>query len=252
MNIGLIHGWAMHGGLWGPLVPQLETLAEVQLLELPGHGHEPMIEGEYSLASLAHHAAGQLQPGSIVIGWSLGAMVAMQLALQFPQQVRALILISSTPRFVNLDQVDSWSHGIRHEVLQGFAHELEQGVERALGRFLALQLGNDSSAEQLRELRQLVKSRPVPTVEVMRIGLQLLATADLRSRVAELKLPVLLIQGARDRLMPVSAANWLAQQLPGADLTIIDKAGHAPFLSHTQEVVAGITALLHRMNEEVV
>lgn len=248
MKMALIHGWAMHSGIWGPLLPPLQQQASLQLLELPGHGRQPMLQGGYTLSSLADALAEQLQPGSIVLGWSLGAMTAMQMACTYPQKVRALILLSATPRFVNTE--GDWSHGVGVEVLQGFVAELERGVERTLNRFLSLQLGNNSSAEQLRELRQLVKSRPVPTAEVLQAGLDVLATADLRTAVDQLQLPVLLVHGARDRLMPLAAARWLVQRLPVSELTIIDKAGHAPFLSHSAEVVSAISAFVQQQQED--
>lgn len=247
MQLSLLHGWAMHSGIWDPLLAALHSHATVKTLDLPGHGYNTDYPQEYSLESVADIMQQQLLQPSVLIGWSLGGMVGMQIALQYPQKLRALILISSTPRFVS---GEDWDKGVSPAVLEGFASELELGVERTLGRFLSLQLGKNSSAEQLRLLRQLVKSRPAPDVAVLRAGLNILANADLRSRLAQLTIPVLIIQGQRDRLTPTAASHWMAEQLVHADTRILTGAGHAPFLSHTNEVATAISEFLHYVNEE--
>lgn len=246
MQLSLLHGWAMHSGIWDPLLPALQSHTTVKALDLPGHGHCPDYPLDYSLESVAGIMQQQLPQQTVLLGWSLGGLVSMEIVLQHPQQVRALILISSTPRFVN---GDDWDKGVTPAVLEGFASELEQGVERTLSRFLSLQLGKTSSSEQLRLLRQLVKSRPAPEVAVLRAGLNILAAADLRSRLSQLTVPVLIIQGQRDRLTPAAATHWMCEQLINADSQIITGAGHAPFLSHTNEVAAAITGFLDTMNE---
>ncbi|MBE9516220.1 MAG: pimeloyl-ACP methyl ester esterase BioH [Proteobacteria bacterium] len=245
MQLTLLHGWAMHSGIWDPLIPALQPHASIKALDLPGHGHNPDTPDDYNLASVADTLQAVLPKQSVVVGWSMGGMVAIELALQQPQKVQALILINSTPRFAN---TDDWDKGVPPAVLEGFATELESGVERTLARFLSLQLGKLASAEQLRQLRQLVKSRPAPDIAVMRKGLNILATADLRSRVAQLNLPVLIVQGQRDRLTPAAAAHWLAEQIPDAGKHVIAGAGHAPFLSHTDEVASAMIEFLQSIN----
>lgn len=247
MQLSLLHGWAMHSGLWDPLLPALPSAEVVKALDLPGHGYCADYPQDYTLESVAGIMQQQLPEQSVLVGWSLGGMVGMEIALQHPQQVQALILISSTPRFVN---GDDWDKGVTAAVLEGFASELELGVERTVSRFLSLQLGNTRSTEQLRLLRQLVKSRPAPEAAVLRAGLAILANADMRSRLSQLTMPVLIIQGQRDRLTPTAATQWLLEHVVNAQSQIITGAGHAPFLSHSNEVATAINEFLQNINEE--
>ena len=66
-------------------------------------------------------------------------------------------------------------------------------------------------------------------------GLRLLAETDLRSIIPTIHQPVRLLHGSEDKLMPVAAAEWLADTLPDARLTVFGQCGHAPFLSRPEE-----------------
>ena len=85
----LLHGWAMHSGLFAPLLPRLTDRFRVHLVDLPGHGHSPTLS-RYSLDTIAaavgeavSSAAGTAEPVT-VLGWSLGGMVALHWALAAP------------------------------------------------------------------------------------------------------------------------------------------------------------------------
>jgi len=69
----------------------------------------------------------------------------------------------------------------------------------------------------------------------LRAGLDLLGKVDLRANVARIPQPALLIAGQNDRVTPPSATRWIASMLPAAQYAEIPRAGHASFISHTDE-----------------
>jgi len=80
----LLHGWAMHSGIWGPLVARLAKRFRVHAVDLPGHGHSALpgpftLDGALAAASAAFR--NERRPLTIV-GWSLGGLVAMRWARQ--------------------------------------------------------------------------------------------------------------------------------------------------------------------------
>lgn len=248
MNIDLFHGWAMHGGIWAPLQSAMAaTGIRLHSPDLPGHGHARECPEVFTLDTLADELAGTLNGSGLVGGWSLGGMVAMNLALRHPGKVRGIILINTTPSFACRDD---WQAGVGVDVLSGFTEGLEQDAARTLTRFLSLQLGKNSSADQLRGLRQLVNARPVPEMAVLRDGLRILAETDMRSQLAAIDVPTLIIHGDRDRLAPVAAARWLAELWPQAHLCTIAGAGHAPFLSHPEHVASAVTEFVSTHQED--
>ena len=277
----LTHGWGMHSGLWGELVARLAANFCVISVDLPGHGFSrdcalphpsplPAREGISPLspagidslplmgeglgmreaASLVMHdldafvdtLAAQFPEPLSVCGWSLGGQIAQRWAQRFPQQIQKLILLSSTPCFV---QQTDWDCAMSAQTLAGFADALQQDYALTLRRFLALQVrGSENEKALLLRLRQALFSRGEPNADILQRGLRILRDCDLRADLSTIAQPTLVIGGERDTLTPPEASAFLAQQLPHARLEIVLGAAHAPFLSHPDAVVQHINTFL--------
>ena len=94
----LLHGWAMHSGIWGRLVDNLALDFRVNLVDLPGHGINRHIPLPRELDELAAMILSELPP-AIWMGWSLGGLVTLAAAMQQPEKVQKAILVSATPSF---------------------------------------------------------------------------------------------------------------------------------------------------------
>ncbi len=224
----LLHGWGTHPVIWEPL---LEYLPGARVLPLPGYAGS---EATADFGGMVESLADQIDEGSVLVGWSLGALVAMRMAHEYPGKVSHLVLIGSTPCFVNQG---SWSNGVDAEVFDQFARSLEAGYADTIRRFLALQAHGSSSVRVvLTQLRRRLLDQPRPPAGVLESGLEILQTVDLRNMVGKLNVPVTLIHGTGDKLAPMAAANWLASAIPDVALHEVHGAGHAPFLSHTEDV----------------
>ena len=240
----LLHGFALHAGIWDSWLATSGFRAECLTLDLPGHGNRRWDERITDLASLADGVAARLPPGAIVAGWSLGGMVALTLARERGLGVRGIVLVSSTPRFV---AGAGWQAGIAPGVLEEFSMALGRNCERTIQAFLALQvLGSAHSAATLRTLRAAVRSRP-PDPRALRTGLDILRHADLRETLHDIDVPSLVIAGEHDRLTPPAAGRFLAARLRDARFRTIAGAGHAPFLSHPAAVALELSAFLQTL-----
>ncbi|MEW6562409.1 MAG: pimeloyl-ACP methyl ester esterase BioH [Pseudomonadota bacterium] len=225
----LVHGWGMHGGLWGPAVEQLAMRYTVLRVDLPGHGASAP-QADYSLDALVDRLATQFTSPLAVCGWSLGGQVALRWAQRAPEIVRKLLLVSSTPRFV---QAEGWKCAMAPDVLQAFAASLLENRAQTLKRFLALQVrGGENERELLTVLRAQLFSRGEPEAVALRGGLEILRDSDQRADLSEVVQPTLIIAGARDTLTPAAASEYMAAQMPQARLRVMEGAAHAPFLSH--------------------
>lgn len=235
----LIHGWAMHGGIFAPLTRLLAERFTVHLVDLPGHGLSAERERDFDARACAHNIA-DATPPAVWIGWSLGGLVALHAALERPAQVRALALIASNARFV---LGDDWPHGVAHEVFAQFSDGLRDDWRRTVARFLALEAyGSDRAQAELRDLKAQVFERGEPALAVLQQGLDALDRSDLRAGVSHLTMPNLWIAGRRDRLVPPAAMRWAAETAPNGRYLDFS-AGHAPFLSHPEEIAAAIVEL---------
>lgn len=243
-HLVLVHGWAMTGAVFAPLVERLESHCTLHLVDLPGHGRSLDSEVALRPAECAR-AIAQAVPPAIWLGWSLGGVIALQAALDLPRRVRALAILCASPRFVR-DQ--DWPHAISPEVLQQFAADLREDHRATLERFMALEtLGSDSAQEDLRQLRHDTFAGQPPSLRALCEGLDVLEHTDLRGRVHELAQPSVWIAGRRDRLVPWQAMRWGARACQGA-FTCIHGGGHAPFIGHADDVVAALEPLLESRN----
>jgi pimeloyl-[acyl-carrier protein] methyl ester esterase len=250
----LIHGWGMHGGLWGELIPRLAENFQVITVDLPGHGlsRDCLLTSKSGqinsplpsdIDAFVDVLAAQFPEPLHVCGWSLGGQIALRWAARFPSQIQKLILLASTPCFV---QQPEWDCAMSAETLAGFAEALQQDYALTLRRFLALQVrGSEHEKALLLRLRQALFSRGEPNADILQRGLNILRDCDLRADLPKIHTPTLVMGGERDTLTPPQASAFLAQQLPHARLELIRGAAHAPFLSHPDAVAKHITSFLY-------
>ena len=170
----LIHGWAMHGGVFSPLVERLSSTFELHVVDLPGHGHS-RDDGRLDLDDCARRIA-EMTPSAAWLGWSLGGLVALTGALKHPDSVTSLVMLSATPRFV---AGDDWPDGVRPSLFTSFADGLRRDYRGTLEQFLALEaFGSDHLRDELRALKQQLFARGEPDSDVLETGLRLLADAQ--------------------------------------------------------------------------
>lgn len=237
----MLHGWGMHGGVFAGLAQRLARRYIVHRVDLPGHGASA--RSTFTLDGIVSRLAARFEGPVHVLGWSLGGLVAQHWALRQAAQVQQLILVAGTPCFTRRED---WPHGMSAHTLAQFGAELEHDPAATLRRFLALQLrGSAQERELLAALRAQLASRAEPDMAALRGGLDILREADLRADLPQLKQPVLLIAGGRDRLTPPQASHAMAAVLPQARLLEIDDAAHVPFLSHAEICASAIEDFLH-------
>ncbi|HKT32912.1 MAG TPA: pimeloyl-ACP methyl ester esterase BioH [Gammaproteobacteria bacterium] len=237
-DLFLIHGWALHSNVWNGLLPELARSWRITRVDLPGHGRSRTMPMPVTLPELAHLVVQAAPPGAVWLGWSLGGLVALQVALDFPQCLRALILTGSTPRFT---MAPDWDCGMSPQQLAEFSIQLARDYRGTVQRFLALQVHGDEHARvSLRQLSACLSAGAEPDARSLAAGLEILRSSDLRAELGRIHVPALVMSGGRDRLVPPAAGAWLADAIPGARLHAFPKAAHAPFLSHPREFVVAV------------
>lgn len=232
----LLPGWSLHADAWGAFADGLALWGKVQAVDLPGHGRNERALPEATLSAWAGALADQLQ-GETWLGWSLGGMLALRATLDRPGKARRLVLLATGASFVTRP---AWPWGSTPQELEAFADVVGKDPDAALRQFDGWQVAGAERTREalawLQQQRRHCSATPVGLAD----GLAILCTGDLRRELARLELPVLVLAGAEDRVLPPQAARRTAELIPGAVYREIAGAGHALFVSHPDEVLAEI------------
>mgnify|MGYP000152038955 CR=1 FL=1 len=234
-DLALIHGWGLGSGVWHTCAGQLESVARIHHVDLPGYGDTPD-HGE-TFIEVAQTALEALPDGVTLCGWSLGGLVALHLAHRHPHKVRKLCLTASFAKF--LAEPD-YPEGLSNPALGKMITLFRQDYQKYMRQFLELQFLYAKAARPLLEqvLPDIVKHGTPAALET---ALNALSVADARALLPEIQQPVLLVYGDKDSITPPRMGDYLARHLPNAEMHTIPQAAHAPFLSHP----AQFSALLH-------
>jgi len=121
-DLVMLHGWGMHAGVWQTIRARLASKFRVHTVDLPGHGQSRDGNVATTLDSWAQQVAETVIPRlsgpACWLGWSLGGMVALQVADNYPSQIKRLVLVATSLRFC---QADDWPDAVIPSVLKGFA-----------------------------------------------------------------------------------------------------------------------------------
>lgn len=214
----LIHGWGFGSAIWQPLLPYLNKRYSVVLVDLPGYVNAGEASATtWKLRGLTSELAALIDQPAIWCGWSMGGLLAIEVASRFPEKVQSLITLGTNPAFV---RSKGWPCGVAPEIFANFKAALRLDAAKLLKRFSTILVqGSVRPQHSMRRLSSF-KDR-LPDNDALLAGLQLLETLDLRADLAELEMPHHHIFGESDALVPVAVASDIASLSPRAQVKTI-------------------------------
>jgi len=240
-----VHGLGSAGYLeWRFNLAAIARSHRVLALDLPGFGRSDQPPDGYGIplfAGVVDEYIRALGIRPVLVGTSMGGRVALEVALRRPEAVRKLVLVNALgvvrpniQLFYPLVLVP----GVGETVLTLMGEALRRVPPAAIQRYARRFLQAPDDVERVMDEAFLAGMREMYATEgyarAYASTVRALAdrqardSASLMARLAETRLPVLLIWGEEDRLLPVSRAREAARQLPGARLEVIEGAGHTP------------------------
>ena len=261
----LIHGWGMNSQVWEPVREKLEENYKIITVDLPGHGFNYTVKA-INMQDIAELIIQQMPQKCHIIGWSLGGLIAQLLAQRVPDQIQSMTLVATTPKFSQSQANDEkcWQHAMSHEILDNFAEQLKTDTLATLKKFVALQFMGvkESKGIQRGLIRKITEPQKtgqkwggvlstginntsivsIPDQEALDLGLRMLKEADFRK--SAINVPEHWVFGGRDRLIPMEVINDLKYLRPNAQITLLENAGHAPFMTHPDEFLAHIMSVI--------
>lgn len=228
-DLVLLHGWGLHSIVWDPVMPALLERFRVTVVDLPGMGQSPLPNGDYDLDFVVRQVKRVLPERCHLMGWSLGGLVALKLALDEPARMDSLVTVATTPRFT---AADDWPAAMKPEILAKFAEMMEEDYEGTLVRFLALNCkGSPTMREDIALLKEILYFCGLPAQRALRGGLEILRDSDLRAELAGLGVPALMMFGENDNLVPAPVMPEVENINPDIRLALLKGLAHVPFIS---------------------
>lgn len=221
----ILHGWGFDSRVWSELEPVLQRHYRLRFIDLPGFGGSAGADCDYSTASLAKRLSPLIADDSIVLGWSLGGNVALQLCAEGLLQPRALLLFACNPCFI---AAKDWPTAMDARVFSRFAGQFEDDSAACTRRFQGLVMHGDGNMRDLRKrIPSLGASLSVAQRRTQAAALECLRRSDARDFLLArqgLDMPVLFVLGAEDALVPVSLSGQLRES--GVETVVLEQSSH--------------------------
>ena len=231
----MLHGWGFPSAVFLSLREQLAADFEIEMLDRPGYGDR----AGQSITALSNiNSSARLTSPTLVIGWSLGGLAALQLALDQPDMVTGLVLLAGTPCFVNRED---WQAGMDKAIFEAFRKQVTDNQAQAMQQFVRLNSAAKPDRQTKIELNALFGK---VAADALIDGLDELENTDLRGLIVKITVPVLLLHASDDRVVPVAASHYLHQHIASSQLVELETGGHAFFLQHGSEVASQIRGFL--------
>ena len=223
-----LNGFAATSSDWDPsFIDVLASSNELILVDNRGIGCSTDNGRPFDIDQLADDTARVIEILDVerpsVLGWSMGGFIAQRLALQYPNRINKLILLSTDPGGANADlaSADVWSKLID---MSGTPHEQARRLlsllfPRAVAESIYREFGDIVAAARAQLSIDLV-NRQVAAMDAWH-------RAGIENRVREISVPVLIATGTADIVIPPSNALRLVNAIPGAWLAQFDGGGHA-------------------------
>jgi len=215
-----VHGAGGDHTIWGEQLRELAKDFSVIALDLNGHGRSPAREGD-GLQTYVEDVLAVLnafaQP-TVLVGHSMGGAIALSVALQPPKNLVGLGLVGTGARLK-----------VHPQILELCQTDFEKAVELVISWAFAEQTDpalKDKAREQMRRNGQAALYRDFLSC----------STFDEMHRLSEISVPTIVICGREDKLTPVKYSEYLQQNIPNAQLQIIERAGHMVMVEQPEAV----------------
>lgn len=200
-------------------------------LDLPGHGGADPLDEEISVKLYAGYVVDFVRglgiEKMVVVGHSLGGAICIQLALDYPELLRAVVLVGSGAKL-----------GVHPTILEALRNNFEESVELAIGGMAFAEKADPGLVEMAKN--ECLKCRQ----GVGYLDFAACNEFDVRERVSEINVPTLIIVGSEDKLTPVKWSRYLNEKISNSSLKIIENAGHMVMLEQPEELNQALLTFL--------
>ena len=237
------HSFLCSGEMWEPQLPALAERARVINIDGRGHGRSGPADTQFTLYDMVSDALAVLDhldiDRAVWAGLSIGGMVALRAALTAPERVAGLILLDTHAG------TETTFKKLKYQVMALGVESF--GIRPFLASVVAQLFGRTTrktNPSLIAEWKTKISAVHVPS---MRNTLDALGKRDsIVSRLAEIRMPSLVVVGAEDGALPPAYSKQIAEGLPEASLLVVPDCGHLSTLEQPQIVTVAMSSFLDR------
>ncbi|GAB6436368.1 alpha/beta hydrolase [Bacillus luti] len=233
LKIIFIPGWGMEEGVWTLVLPYFKGYS-VQCVEW--RNVKEQSEFAERIIDVAH------DENVILVGWSLGALAAVQAYKKV--KVKGMVLIGGTAKFTSTsDYISGWNS--LH--VERMKKNLTRKKADTLKRFYENMFTKDELKENT-SFEEITLNFKGDSIQSLQLGLDYLIETDMRNELTDVKVPLLLLHGEQDVICPLSAAHSMTENA-NAKLKVVSGAGHALCVTNFEycanEIIQFIEGIRH-------
>jgi pimeloyl-[acyl-carrier protein] methyl ester esterase len=228
----LLPGWGFDSRVWQGVLEGLSSSFEVTLLDLPGSGFNQQVSITADFQQYVAEISSVIPEQSVIVGWSLGGLLAMQLAQLFPDKVAKLVTLAATPCFL---EKESWN-GVSPQVFDDFYQTVKDHRDKAARQFCRWLAPSITQRTLYQTLLELFCEKAASLTT-----LNFLKDQDVRANHATWGGKSLHLLGDQDALVP---QQHKAKEF-NISREIIEGAGHALLITHPEQVSQKIVEFLN-------
>ena len=240
----LVHGWCMSSAVWKYQFEGLSSSMRLLAPDLRGHGRSRGIAGGLNFEGFADDLVDLCEALNlskiVLVGWSMGAQVALQASAELSGRLAGMVLVSATPRFT---ASDDFPYALAGTEASGMRLKVQRNTQRALDGFYTRLFaeGEFESHSSGAEIKQLLSAIPPPDTAAVLDALDALSRTDMRGLLPAIPVLTLVVNGSQDRICLPRASTYLKEHIPDARQFVFPGCGHAPFLTRSLQFNAEIT-----------
>jgi 3-oxoadipate enol-lactonase len=230
----LIHGFPLDRSSWDQVLPLLEGQFDLIVPDLRGFGGSTTTRAPYHISDMASDVAGLLDhlgiEKSVIVGHSMGGYVALAFAKKFAQRLSGLGLVSSQ------------AAGDPPERKEGRYKTAEDVTQKGVGVLVEAMTPKLSADERVQKVLRNVIGRQQPDGVIGALK-AMAEREDLTSFLSSFSLPLVLVHGDADALIPIDRAREIKGLVPSANLTELQGIGHMPMMEAAEKAADALKFL---------
>lgn len=244
-HLVLLHGFGTDSRVFASFGHKLSKDHDVLMVDLPGHGQTKEMFGDFAFSAytILHALDVHLKEPYNLLGWSMGGEIALEMWKQKSKEkckdkecnhhhnnISSLILISTTPRFV---EADDFKIGMNKAVFNKFKKGIKDDTEKTMDNFYnMIFVSNENASLHLSGLQS-----QTPSQTTLLDCMESFGSYDYRKTLPTITVPTLIIAGDKDAIINSKASLFMSQEIKGSTIKMFKDTGHAPFITHEKETV---------------